>query len=83
MIAMPEDTIVASWREATARSLALTLLNSSRLSSFERYLWAMSTTTSPRSLSCWATCCLDSASTSPLAGMPARSIALKTNVAMA
>ncbi len=48
---MPEVTIVASWREATARSLAFTRANSSRFSSLERYLWAMSMTTRPRSLS--------------------------------
>ena len=67
MIDMPEVTIVASCREATARSLAFTRENSSRLISLERYLVAMSTTTRPRSLSCSATACLDSASTSPLA----------------
>src|SRR5947207_13051859 len=43
--------MVASWREATARSLALTRANSSMLSSLERYLVAMSMTTKPRSLS--------------------------------
>ena len=37
------------------------------VSSLERYFWAMSMTTRPRSLSCSATACLDSASTSPLA----------------
>ena len=67
IIDMPEVTIVASWREATARSLAFTRENSSMFSSFERYLCAMSTTTRPRSLSCSATACLESASTSPLA----------------
>ncbi len=67
---MPEVTIVASWRVATARSLALTRANSSRLSSLERYLWAMSMTTSPRSLSWSATSCLEFASTSPAGGHP-------------
>ncbi len=80
---MPEVTIVDSWRDMTARSLALTRFRNSRLTSLERYLAAMSTTTSPRSLSWLATSCLVSASTSPLAGMPARSMALKTKVAMA
>ena len=75
---MPEETIVDSWRVATARSLALTRANSSMLSSLERYLWAMSMTTSPRAFSWSATSCLETASTSPLAGTPARSIALKT-----
>ena len=64
-IVMPEVTIVASWREATARSFGLTRAKSSTLSSFERYLCAMSTTIRPRSLSCSATSCLDCASTSP------------------
>ena len=67
MIDMPEVTIVASCRDATARSFAFTREKISRLISLERYLWAMSTTTSPRSLSCSATACLESASTSPLA----------------
>ncbi len=79
---MPEVTIVASWRLATARSLGLTRANSSRLTSRERYLCAMSTTTRPRSLSCSATSCFESASTSPRAGTPDRSIALNTNVAI-
>ena len=35
---MPEETIVASWRVATARSSALTRSKSSMLSSLERYL---------------------------------------------
>ena len=48
---MPEVTIVASWREATARSVALTRAKSSMLSSLERYLSAMSMTIRPRSLS--------------------------------
>ena len=38
MIDMPDVTIVASCRDATARSLALTRAKSSMLSSLERYL---------------------------------------------
>ena len=48
---MPEEIIVESCLVATASSLALTRLNSSMLSSLERYLWAISRTIRPRSLS--------------------------------
>src|SRR5918998_304692 len=69
---MPELTIVASWRVMIAMPGSLI--------SFDVRLSAMSRTISPRCLSWSATCCLDSASTSPLACRPVRSIALKTYV---
>ena len=50
-IVMPEEIIVESCLVATASSLALTRLKSSTLSSLERYLWAISSTIRPRSLS--------------------------------
>ena len=65
---MPEETIVASWRVMIVRSRGLTLLKKSMLISFEPLLSAMSRTISPRALSWSETACLDSASTSPLAG---------------
>src|SRR5437588_1264996 len=80
---MPEPTIVASWRVRTATSWALIRCRMSRLISREECLSAMSSTISPRALSWSATDCLDSASTSPPALAPARSIALKTYVLIA
>src|SRR5215207_526911 len=50
--------------------------------SFEACLALMSRTISPRAFSWSATTCLLSASTSPVAFEPVRSIALKTNVDM-
>ncbi len=75
---MPEEIIVASWRANTASSEALTLSKKVRLISREACLSAMSRTISPRDFSWSETACLESASTSPLALMPAMSIALKT-----
>ena len=75
---IPEEIIVASWRANTASSVALTLSKKVRLISREECLSAMSSTTSPRDFSWSETACLESASTSPLALTPARSIALKT-----
>ena len=75
---MPEVIIVESWREKTARSAALTLLRKLSSISREVCLSAISRTISPRDLSWSETACLDSASTSPRAFAPARSIALKT-----
>ncbi len=75
---MPEVIIVASWREKTARSAALTLSMKASLISLEACLSAISRTISPRAFSWSETACLESASTSPCAFTPARSIALKT-----
>jgi hypothetical protein len=66
-IVMPELTIVAIWRAMTAMSGSLTLSDPGSLISFEDFLSAMSRTIRPRDLSWSATCCFDSASTSPLA----------------
>src|SRR3954469_18981159 len=67
---MPDWTIVASWRVMTARSVALSLLNSSTLSCLELCLSLMSRTIRPRDLSWSETTCLLSASTSPVALPP-------------
>ena len=75
---MPDWIIVESCRVITARSRSLTRCRNARLISFDFVLASMSRTISPRCLSCSVTACLDSASTSPRAGAPARSIALKT-----
>ena len=75
---MPEEIIVDSWREKTARSLALTRFMKASSISFEECLSLMSRTISPRCLSWSETACLESASTSPRALPPDRSIALKT-----
>src|SRR3712207_4813065 len=77
---MPELTIVASWRVITAMSVSLTRSAPGSLISFDVRLSAMSRTIRPRDFSWSATCCFDSASTSPWAWRPVRSIALKTNV---
>src|SRR5918998_1868965 len=77
---MPELTIVAIWRAMTAMSGSLILSAPGSLISFDERLSAMSRTIRPRCLSWSATCCLDSASSSPLAWRPVRSIALKTKV---
>src|SRR5919206_1192174 len=82
-IVMPELTIVASWRVMIVRSSALTLSRNARLISLDACLSAMSRTISPRALSWSETTCLLSASTSPVAFAPVRSIALKTYVAIA
>ncbi len=66
----------------TVKSFGFTRANSVMLSSFELCLLLMSVTISPRDFSCSATACFESASTSPFALAPARSSALKTNVAM-
>src|SRR3954471_21956647 len=65
------------------RSSALTLLPKGRRISAEPPFSLMSRTTSERALSWSETDCLLSASTSPVARAPVRSIALKTYVAMA
>ncbi len=75
---IPEEIIVESWREKTASSFALTRFRNDSSISFEECLSAMSRTISPRCLSWSETACLESASTSPRALPPARSIALKT-----
>ena len=77
-IVMPDWTIVASWRVRTARSVALSLLKISRLISRDLCLSLMSRTISPRDFSWSETTCLLSASTSPVALAPVRSMALKT-----
>src|ERR671936_2237819 len=79
---MPELTMVDSWRVMIVRSVALIFLRKPRPSSLEPDLSWISRTTSPRDLSWSATRCLLSASTSPVAFAPVRSIALKTNVAI-
>ncbi len=75
---IPEEIIVASWRENTASSAALTRFRKPSSISREACLSAMSRTISPRCLSWSETACLESASTSPRALPPARSMALKT-----
>ena len=75
---MPEEIIVESWREKIASSVALTLFRNAISISREECLSAMSRTISPRCLSWSETACLESASTSPRALAPDRSIALKT-----
>ena len=75
---MPDWTIVASWRVMTARSVALSLLKNEMLISRDWCLALMSRTISPRDFSWSETTCLVSASTSPVAFAPVRSIALKT-----
>ena len=75
---MPEEIIVESWREKTARSAAFTLFMNPNWISLEACLSAISRTISPRPFSWSETACLESASTSPRAFTPARSIALKT-----
>ena len=80
---MPEDTIVESWRDMTARSCSLTRCRKSSLISLELCLSEISRTTMPRDLSWSATACLDSASTSPRARAPAMSMALNTYVLIA
>jgi hypothetical protein len=64
------------------RSVGLIRLKKLRLICRDACLSAISVTISPRCLSCSATTCLLSASTSPDALAPVRSIALKTYVAM-
>src|SRR5512134_3457911 len=80
---MPELTIVASWRVMIVRSPALMRPVNGSLSSLEPVLSLMSRTISPRALSWSETLCLLSASTSPVAFAPVRSMALKTYVAIA
>ncbi len=75
---MPEEIIVASWREKTASSEAFTVFMNARSISREACLSATSRTISPRAFSWSETACLESASTSPRALTPAKSIALKT-----
>ena len=75
---MPELTIVASWRVMIVRSVALILSRKGSRISADFDLSAMSRTISPRCLSWSETTCLLSASTSPVAFAPVRSIALKT-----
>src|ERR1019366_1406686 len=75
---MPEEIIVESWRAKTASSVALTRFMNASSISREECLSAMSRTIRPRCLSWSETACLDSASTSPRAFAPPRSIALKT-----
>src|SRR4051794_21602792 len=65
------------------RSVALMRSRKESLISLEECLSAISRTISPRCLSWSATTCLLSASTSPVAFAPVRSIALKTYVAIA
>jgi len=77
---MPAVIIVESWREKMASSLALTRFMKASSISRELCLSLMSSTIRPRCLSWSETACLDSASTSPCALTPARSIALKTKV---
>ena len=79
---MPELTIVASCRVMIVRSCALMRSRNASLISLEECLSAMSRTISPRCLSWSETTCLLSASTSPVAFAPVRSIALKTYVAI-
>ena len=50
-IVMPDDTIVASWREKTARSLSVIRSNSVMLISRERCFSAISRITRPRARS--------------------------------
>ncbi len=75
---MPEEIIVESWRAKIASSVGLTLFMNEISMFFDECLSAMSRTISPRCLSWSETACLESASTSPRALPPARSIALKT-----
>ncbi len=75
---IPEEIIVESWREKIASSFALTRLVKPSSIWREECLSAMSRTISPRCLSWSETACLDSASTSPRACPPVRSMALKT-----
>ena len=75
---MPLLTMVASWRVMIVRSAGLIRLKNGIASSLEACLSAMSRTISPRCLSWSETICLLSASTSPVAFAPVRSIALKT-----
>ncbi len=75
---MPEEIIVASWREKTASSETFTVFVNAKLSSREACLSATSRTISPRAFSWSETACFDSPSTSPRALMPAKSIVLKT-----
>src|ERR687885_2444151 len=77
---MPELTIVASCRVMIVRSSALIRWRNGSLISFDVCLSEMSRTVSPRALSWSETTCLLSASTSPVAFAPVRSIALKTYV---
>src|SRR3954447_23356046 len=79
---MPDEIIVESCRVATVSSAGLTRLKRARKSptSAGAFFSSMSTTISPRARSCDATCCLSSASTSPLVETPDRSSALKVNV---
>src|SRR4051812_1473427 len=66
-----------------ARSASFTRLSHGSSMSLDFRLSAMSRTIRPLALSWSATDCLDSASTSPRACWPPRSIALKTNVLIA
>src|SRR5271157_4973451 len=77
---IPEEIIVESWREKTASSAGLTRFRKDSSISREVCLSVTSRTISPRDFSWSATACLDSASTSPPALVPARSTALKTYV---
>ena len=74
---MPDDTMVASWREKIARSLSVIRSNSVMLISREECFSAISRITRPRARSWSETACLLSASTWPRSGAPATSIALK------
>ena len=73
---MPELIIVASWRAKTASSAAVTRFMKDSSISRELCLSAMSRTIRPRDFSWSETACWLSASTSPPAFTPARSIAL-------
>ena len=75
---MPDDTMVASWREKIARSLSVIRSNSEMLISREECFSAISRITKPRDRNWSETACLLSASTWPRNGEPATSIALKT-----
>ncbi len=74
---MPELTIVESCRVMTVRSAGLIRLKRSRLISLEACLSAISRTIMPRDFSWSATACLESASTSPVALAPLKSIAFQ------
>ncbi len=77
---IPELIIVESWRAKIASSEALTDFRKPSSISREARLSAMSSTISPRAFSWSETACFESASTSPRALTPARSIVLKTYV---
>ena len=80
---MPEEIIVASWRDITVSSDALTRLGPSRSSIWRPDFFSSSAMTlRPRPLSSVVTACLSAPAISPVCGMPARSTALKANVAI-